>query len=80
MSTIDVTNPGLVNVVTQGDGRLSVDQAVTVSVTSSAGGGISVVASSVTGAVHDITRTNPNDSNAVTEVFGLGLAKNVNIP
>ena len=80
MSTIDVTNPGCTNVVTQGDGRLSVDQAVTVSPSSSAGGGKSVVASSVTGAVHDITRTNPNDSNAVTEVFGLGLPRNVNIP
>jgi hypothetical protein len=77
MPTIDVTNPGLVNVVLQGDGLLTVDQPVTVSPSSNAGLGASVVAENPYGARNNVTSTNPGTTNVVTETFGLGLPRNV---
>lgn len=77
MSNSDVTNPGSVNVVTQGDGLLSVDQPVTVSPSSSAGSANIAVASPSGGGT--ATTTNPGTVNVVNEAFGKGLPTNVNV-
>ena len=77
MST-DVTNPGLVDVADQGDGPLSVDQAVTTGPSSNpalatpavAGGGLG-------GGV--ATTTNPGSTNVSDESFD-GLPSNTFIP
>lgn len=75
----DTTNPGLVNVADEGDGRLSVDQPVTVSPSYNAGAGNTVVAANGGLGAGVFTVTDPNDARAVTEVFGLGLPVNVNV-
>lgn len=71
----DVTNPGLVNVADEGDGPLSVDQAVGVSPSSNpaqstvaANGGLGAGVASV---------TNPDLVNVASEAFGIGLPSNV---
>jgi hypothetical protein len=79
MSNSDVTNPGSVNVVTQGDGLLSVDQPVTVSPSSSAGSATPAIAGGSMGAVNNRTVTNPGTVNVANEAFGTGLPKNVNV-
>ncbi len=74
----NVTNPGLVNVADQGDGLLTVDQPVTVGPSQSAGSATVAVAAS--GGAGVFTVTSPNDALVVTEVFGVGLPRNVFVP
>lgn len=75
----DVTNPGLVNVADQGDGLLTVDQPVTVGPSQSAGSATVAVAAGGGGS-GVFTVTSPNDALVVTEVFGVGLPRNVFVP
>jgi hypothetical protein len=77
MATTDVTNPGSVNVANQGDGRLSVDQPVSVSASSNAG--TANLAYSGRGGSGVATTTNPGTTNVANETFGLGLPTNVNV-
>ena len=77
MANSDVTNPGSVNVVTQGDGRVSVDQTVTVSPSSNSGS--ANVAVSGGGGAGVATTTNPGSANIANETFGKGLPVNVNV-
>lgn len=73
----DVTNPGLVNVANQGDGRVVVDQAVKVTPSSNAGAATSAIAGGGGGGVQ--TTTNPGTVNVADEAFD-GLPRNVKIP
>ena len=75
----DVTNPGCTNVADQSDGRLSVDQPVTVTPSTSAGAANVSTSSSILGG-NPINVTDPNDARPVVEVFGTGLPKNVFVP
>ena len=75
MANTDVTNPGLVNVANEGDGRISVDQPVTVSPSYNAGAATSALSGGPGG--RPINVTNPGDANVADEVFGIGLPKNV---
>jgi len=72
------TNPGLVNVADQGDGLTTVDQPVTVSPSSNSGAATAAQATGG-GSSAVATATNPGDANVVSQAFGRGLPKNVNI-
>ena len=74
----NIVNPGTVNVVNQGDGRTVVDQAVTVSPSSSAGSATVAIASGGGGG-NTRTATNPGTVNVADETFGVGLPTNVKI-
>lgn len=75
MSVIAVTNPGCVNVVTQSDGPLSVDQPVTVGPSSNPSTATPALAGGGLGG-SPITITNPGSDNVVNQTFD-GLPKNV---
>ena len=77
MSNTDITNPGSVNVADEGDGRISVDQPVTVSPSYNAGAANFSLAGGPGG--RPVDATNPGDSNVVDQAFGRGLPKNVNV-
>ena len=73
----DVTNPGLVNVADQGDGLLSVDQAVLTGPSSSAGSAIPAVSGPGGGGTQDTT--NPDLVDVADQSFD-GLPQEVNVP
>jgi hypothetical protein len=71
----DVTNPGLVNVADEGDGPLSIDQAVGVSPSSNPAQSAVAANSGLGGGVATIT--NPDLVNVASETFGIGLPTNI---
>jgi len=79
MSNINVTNPGLVNVANQGDGLLSVDQAVEVGPSSNPGTATPAIAGGPSSSAAVVSVTNPGVTNVASETFGTGLPTNIHV-